>query len=585
MSFFKSLPFLLVLPVALHSQPAIAQCNEINVDKWFDEGTNAHRQLEYQKAETIWRKYLQCKPNTAEARYRLGRALRDQDRLDEAIVEFKKAIELDPNHSYAYNGLGMVYSEQNKLEKAINAYEKAVELNPKNIQASGNLGNVYAYLNQWDNAIRVYQKVIDISPPTRYDLIAWARNYKADVLIQMGREGEAIVEYERAIAEYQKATQNTPSDRKDLIASNHIRLGSLLSEMGRESEAIAEYEKAIKIGYKSSSLYYRLGKAYYLQSNFQQASYYYRKALEINPRNSFAYNGLGIIYLNQGNRRAAITNFEQATRINPNFASARNNLRRAENQRNIELQRQNSQTNIAFSGNNRSTLSEAAYKSTVRIKSRDNQTLGTGWIVKKEGRTAWIVTNRHVVANDNLKQLHQKISVEFYDPVPEQQDNGVPFTKTNNNQAQAKIEKYTSFDNSDLDLAVLKVNGVPSDIEAFSYLPGKILPLTPILIIGHPNNIEENWFPVAGKATQIKKNKNKIYINAPLALGNSGSPVLNEQGQVIGMVMRANGKRDSDPNPNEPSSEYDENDSSTSGHGVGYPIDEVIKQLRVWNIL
>lgn len=553
MSFFKSLPFLLVLPIAFYSQPAIAQCTDSNLDKWFKQGTNAHHKIEHEKAEALWRKYLQCKPNTPEARYRLGRALREQNRLNEAIVEFKKAIELKPNHSYAYNSLGIIYYRQNKLEKAITAYEKAINIYPQNTEAYGNLGHIYAKLNRWKDAIRVYQKAIDIAPADRYDLIAWARNYKADSLLEMGRISDAITEYRITIGEYEKANQYTPSNRKDLIASN---------------KKLHSY------------IYYKLGRIYYLQNNFKQATDYYRQSLEINPRNSLAYNGLGIISLNQGKLREAIVNFEQATQIERNFASAQNNLRLAKR----ELQRQNFQNNISSGGNNGGILSTAAYKSTVRIKSRHDETLGTGWIVKKEGRTVWIVTNRHVVANERLKQLHQKISVEFFDPLREEQNSQTRFTKTKN--YNATVEKHTSFDNSDLDLAVLKVKGVPLGIERLKYSQGNIRRETPVKIIGHSVVSRGHWDFAPGTIANYDPDTRKIYIHASLAEGNSGSPVFNEQEQVIGMVVQINNKRDRDFDPNEPSPPYyDEIDSATSGVGIAYKIDRVIDRLRDWNIL
>jgi len=73
---------------------------------------------------------IQPDPNSALAYYNLGNALRDQNKLDQAIACYQTAIQIDPFFAPAYYNLGNALYDQNKLDQAIVYYETAIQLNP-----------------------------------------------------------------------------------------------------------------------------------------------------------------------------------------------------------------------------------------------------------------------------------------------------------------------------------------------------------------------------------------------------------------------------------------------------------------------
>jgi tetratricopeptide (TPR) repeat protein len=135
--------------------------------------------------------------------YNLGIALRDQQKLDEAIAAYKKAIELNPKYATAYNNLGIALSDQQKLDEAIAAYKKAIELNPKDATAYNNLGIALSDQQKLDEAIAAHKKALTLPdtpgpPASDYTLahnglgLAFQQQNKLQKAIEHFDKSEAI---------------------------------------------------------------------------------------------------------------------------------------------------------------------------------------------------------------------------------------------------------------------------------------------------------------------------------------------------------------------------------------------------------
>ncbi len=100
----------------------------------------------------------------AESHYKMGNALRDQGRSEEAIECYKNAVELNPNYAEAYNNMGNMFKECSNTGEAIACYGKAIEINPKYVQAYNNLGIVLEAQERIDEAIVFYREALKIDP-------------------------------------------------------------------------------------------------------------------------------------------------------------------------------------------------------------------------------------------------------------------------------------------------------------------------------------------------------------------------------------------------------------------------------------
>ena len=86
---------------------------------------------QYDEAIAECQKGVALNPNSAEANFRYGHALRYAGRFDEAIPVIKKAIRLNPITPMAYiNNLGWAYGLSGQYEKAISTWNSAIKRNP-----------------------------------------------------------------------------------------------------------------------------------------------------------------------------------------------------------------------------------------------------------------------------------------------------------------------------------------------------------------------------------------------------------------------------------------------------------------------
>ncbi|MFD2630257.1 S1C family serine protease [Oceanobacillus kapialis] len=148
------------------------------------------------------------------------------------------------------------------------------------------------------------------------------------------------------------------------------------------------------------------------------------------------------------------------------------------------------------------------YKKAVVVVETENAK-GTGFSIDSSGT---ILTNHHVIEGE------EQVTVAF-------PDDGL---------FEAEVVKT----NPSIDLAVLQVDGTNLPSLELADSP-KISEDLPITFIGNPlrfNGIA-NEGTIAGYTQLNDWEREVVMIKAPVYRGNSGSPIINEQGKVIGVVF------------------------------------------------
>jgi serine protease Do len=155
---------------------------------------------------------------------------------------------------------------------------------------------------------------------------------------------------------------------------------------------------------------------------------------------------------------------------------------------------------------------------------------GTGSIITPEGK---VITNAHVVLNERGAPF--KILYVFLKPATVTGDNAKDLA----NRYKARVLNYSIPD--ELDLAVLQIENAPSTLPTVAFgNPGEVEVGDEGIAIGCPEQ-GGPWTLTTGAISTVIANFNHVkgkdvfQTEASVNRGNSGGPLLNDQGTIIGI--------------------------------------------------
>jgi len=516
-----------------------------------------------------YRQAIKVDPQLAWAYNKLGNALFYKWKFDEAIAAYRQAIQIDPNYANAYKNLGNALFFQRKPKEAIAAYRQAIQINPNYAEAYKDLGNLLFIEGKSDEEIANYRQALKVNPQW-----AWAYN-------KLGRKFYGQSEFERAIAAYRQAIQIDPND-----AEAYKNLGDALSFQGKLDAAIAAFRQAIDIDPNYTEAYNNLGNALFNQGQPQEAIAAYRQAIQIDPNDAEAYINLGWILQEQGRLDEAIAAYRQAIQLNLKKTQADNHFteRISASLQNIRVNLLIKETKRLLAMRKNPQFSEilerlpslkdeplvSLKRSVVRViikKSPELQSV-TGWVVKRKGNKAWIVTKRFVKTTDPTKlQSAPEIEVEFYSK---------PTSGEFRKRKPAKIAKNTAASDK-LDLALLEVTNIPKDIKPLARSSASV-PLNSLTqIIGYSDDTNDDWTVATGKV--LNKSDRELQISAISVIVNAGSPVLDRQNRVVAIGQGSRYTISITRSQNQAPVRL-----PATNTALAFPIQSVTTQLKDWGI-
>jgi TolB-like protein/Flp pilus assembly protein TadD len=221
-----------------------------------------------------------------------------------AIEMLKKSIELDSNYAPALNQLGdrihrlAQYGllDPEETQKAENYFLKSLSQNPELLSALGNLAMIYTETDRTDGAVELTRQMLEINPNN-----AEAHYSLGYIYRYAGMNNEAVQEMEKAV----KLDPKNSGFRSILLTYT----------------TAGEYEKVVNTfkNFKESAFTLsRLGDAFYLQGNKEQALKTYDRVLEMEPDGLSALYATGNKAFIEGNIEAGLDaahKFEQANLI------------------------------------------------------------------------------------------------------------------------------------------------------------------------------------------------------------------------------------------------------------------------------
>jgi tetratricopeptide (TPR) repeat protein len=114
-----------------------------------------------QKAEDLYRQYIDKYPNDPVAYFELSRIVADKKNVDEALKLSEKAVSLDPSNIWYRLYLAELYQVKGDYKGAIDIYVKIVAQHPDNLDYYYHLAELYIMSERYLEAVAVYDKVED----------------------------------------------------------------------------------------------------------------------------------------------------------------------------------------------------------------------------------------------------------------------------------------------------------------------------------------------------------------------------------------------------------------------------------------
>ncbi len=151
------------------SVPTLLPASEqtLSASDHLDLASQYHDAGDIEKAIAEYQAALEIEPDDAITHLLLGKLYYDQERFDEAAVEYRgveRLSALNPNLMITAPSAGDVYYEQEEYEKAILEYIASLKLNPENIETYMSLASSYYQIEQYENAAQAYEEVLKITP-------------------------------------------------------------------------------------------------------------------------------------------------------------------------------------------------------------------------------------------------------------------------------------------------------------------------------------------------------------------------------------------------------------------------------------
>ena len=160
---------------------------------------------------------------SAPERVERGRALLNNNQLNEAISELSLAASVDPKLADAHNLLGVAYHRKGLRELALKSLETALTQDKKNPQILNNLGYLLYDSSNYKDALKYLKRAVELAPTDTRIL-----NNLALTQSQLGKYDDAYKNFARAGGEIE----------------GRLNIANRLEIAGRSEKAREHYEAA-----------------------------------------------------------------------------------------------------------------------------------------------------------------------------------------------------------------------------------------------------------------------------------------------------------------------------------------------------
>lgn len=151
-----------------------------------ESGKRAYNAGRLAEAAEEFRRALEARPDSVEARINLAAALARQGDRSGAAARLREAVELAPANPTARFNLGLLLAADGPSAEALGHLSAAVAARPQDTEARRELAGMWRDAGRWKEALEEYGRVVQQAPADEA-----ARLGRAETLVRMGKHAEA----------------------------------------------------------------------------------------------------------------------------------------------------------------------------------------------------------------------------------------------------------------------------------------------------------------------------------------------------------------------------------------------------------
>lgn len=262
----------------------------------------------------------------------------EQEKPNEAEIEFKSALQIDPNHAPAHFGLAKAYLAKRDARKAYWELSETVRLDPENIDARLALGQflLLGGEDEFNQAVEQAAAILERDPQR------W------EAFLIRARALESLKRLDEARADYEKAVELAPDNadvlrtlaafltrigdtataepmfrqlvEKDPSTQSWFQLAAFLSlDRNRDAEAEQAFRSGLAVVEEAqkAEAYQRLASFYYQRERYDEAEKALQEGIEATDEDLDLIYALARFYHSRGAQDRADAMIEEAARANP----------------------------------------------------------------------------------------------------------------------------------------------------------------------------------------------------------------------------------------------------------------------------
>ena len=305
----------------------------LGAEEAYEEGINAHRAEDYDRAEAAFRQAIEVNPRYLAAYLGLGRSLSAAGQPAAALSVYDDALTIRANNGEAHWGRSAALLAMERYDEAIAAAERARELGYEE-DATVVLALAYEQTGATEEAIETLEALIRTNPG-RTDLriqlsrmylsvgrvrdalpvlerAAFAETTNLSAWIALAELYHQLEAWDRAIDAWQRVQRMQPADAYSLMRQGEAQL-----MIGNHMVAVQVLGEAVGLDPGLARSYVLRGKAQVLGGFLDRGLADAQAALRIDPENVEALDLIAAIHTQRGSTDDAIAAYEAVIQANP----------------------------------------------------------------------------------------------------------------------------------------------------------------------------------------------------------------------------------------------------------------------------